>query len=110
MHVGDLDGASVNNGSTWTANVTITVHDEGHGGLSSATVSGTWSNGTTGNASCVTSGSGTCTVSKTGIPKRTGSVQFTVGNVTHATLTYASGANHDPDGSSNGTAVTVSKP
>jgi PKD repeat protein len=110
MHVGDLDGASANNGSTWTANITITVHDEGHGALSSATVSGSWSNGTTGNASCVTNGGGTCTVSKTGIPKRTGTVQFTVGNLTHASLTYASGSNHDPDGSSNGTSVTVSKP
>ncbi len=110
MHVGDLDGSNVNNGSTWTANVTITVHDEGHGALSSASVSGTWSNGTTGSASCTTNGSGTCTVSKSGIPKRVGSVRFTVGNVTHASLTYDSGANHDPDGSSDGTAITVSKP
>lgn len=108
MHVGDLDGTSVSNGSTWTANVTVAIHDTGHGAVSSATVSGTWSNGTTGNASCTTNGS--CTVSKSGIPKRTGSVTFTVGNVTHSSLTYDSEPNHDPDGSSNGTAVTVSKP
>lgn len=110
MHVGDLDGASANNGSTWTANVTITVHDEAHAGVSSATVSGSWSNGANGNASCVTSGGGSCTVSTSSIPKRNGSVTFTVGNVTHGSLTYDSGSNHDPDGSSNGTSVSVSKP
>jgi hypothetical protein len=110
LHVGDLDGASVNNGSTWTANVTITIHDANHNAVSSATVSGTWSSGATGTGSCITNSSGQCTVSKSSIPKRTGSVTFTVDNVTHATLTYNSADNHDPDGDSNGTSITVNKP
>jgi len=37
-------------------------------------------------------------------------VTFTVGNVTHATLTYNSAQNHDPDGDSNGTLITLSRP
>jgi hypothetical protein len=108
-HVGDLDGASVNNGSSWTANVTITVHDNNHNPVSNATVSGTWSNGASGTASCTTNSSGQCAVSKSSIPKRTGSVRFTVDSVTHSTLTYNSADNHDPDGS-NGTSITVNKP
>jgi hypothetical protein len=47
---------------------------------------------------------------KPGILKKTGSVTFAVVNVTHATLTYASAANHDPEGDSNGTSITVSRP
>lgn len=110
MHVGDLDGASINNGSTWTANVTITIHDNNHDPVSSATVSGSWSNGASGSANCTTNSSGQCTVSVSGIPKRNNSATFTVSNVSHATLSYNSGANHDPDGDSNGTAITISKP
>ena len=110
MHVGDLDGTSINNGSTWTANVTITIEDAGHNPVANATVSGSWSNGASGTASCTTGSSGQCTVSVSGIRKRTGSVTFTVDNVSHSTLTYDATANHDPDGDSNGTTITVNKP
>lgn len=110
MHVGDLDGSSVNNGSTWTANVSILVVDNNGTPVSNATVSGNWSNGATGSASCVTNGSGLCTVSQSGIRKNVSSVTFTVSNVTHSTLTYDPGANTDPDGDSNGTVIVVSKP
>ena len=111
MHVGDLDGSKTSQGNTWTASVTIMVHDASHNPVSGATVNGTWSNGTSGTAPCVTNASdGKCTVSKSGIPKRTGSVTFTVTGVSHATLTYNSAGNHDPDGDSNGTSITVTKP
>jgi len=63
-----------------------------------------------GTGSCTTNGSGQCAVSKPGIPKKTGSVTFRVVNVAQATLTYKSADNHDPDGDSNGTSITVSKP
>jgi hypothetical protein len=36
-------------------------------------------------------------------------VTFTVNAVTHATLTYSSSSNHDLDGDSNGSAITVSR-
>ena len=110
VHVGDLDRSSANNGSTWTALVTITVHNGSHGLVTGATVSGTWSNGASGSSSCTTASNGKCTVNKAGIPKRTASVSFTVGNVTHSSLSYASTANHDPDGDSNGTSISVLKP
>lgn len=110
MHVGDLDRASANNGSTWTAMVTIRVHDSSHGAVSGALVSGSWSNGATGAASCTTDASGACSVSTGGIAKRTSSALFSVTGATHSSLAYGSVANHDPDGDSNGTSITVLKP
>ena len=108
MHVGDLDRTITNQGGTWTAIATITVHDSNHSPVANATVSGSWSSGGTG--SCTTSGSGQCAVSKSTIPKSTGSVIFTVVNVAHATLAYNAPDNHDPDGDSTGTRITLSRP
>ena len=108
MHVGDLDRAITSQGSTWTAIVTATVHDGSHRPVANATVTGAWSAGGTG--SCTTNGSGTCTVSKSGIPKKTPSVTLTVVSVAHATLSYASAANHDPEGDSSGASITVTRP
>jgi hypothetical protein len=110
IHIGDLDGASTNQGSTWTATVTITVHDALHGPVADATASGSWNGAVSGSGSCTTNGSGQCTVAQSGIHKRFGSVTFSVDNVIHATLTYSAGDNHDPDGDSSGTSITVAKP
>lgn len=110
MHVGDLDGASTNNGSTWTAAVTIAVHTVDHEPLAGAVVSGSWSNGTSGSSSCTTGVDGRCTVTQSGIAKRISSVTFAVGTVTASSLTYASVGNHDSDGDSDGTNITVAKP
>ena len=110
MHVGDLDGNSINNGSTWTAEVTILIVDGSGNAVSSATVDGTWSGPVSSTASCTTDSTGTCTVSVSGIHKRNSTVTFTVDNVTHDTLTYDSSANTDPDGDSDGTSITVAKP
>jgi large repetitive protein len=106
-HVGDLDAATTGTGSSWTATVTATVHASGEAILANATVSGTWSLG--GTSSCTTNASGQCAVSKTAIPNKTHTATFTVTGVTHATRTYDAAANHDPDGDSNGTAITVTR-
>ncbi len=113
MHVGDLDSNSINNGRTWTAEVTITVHDGSHDAVADATVSGSWSglgSGSADSSACTTDSAGQCTVSASGIRKNNGSVTFTVDGLDHADLTYESTDNHDPDGDSDGTTITVSKP
>jgi hypothetical protein len=38
------------------------------------------------------------------------SATFTVTNVAAGGLTYSASANHDPDGDSNGTSITMLKP
>lgn len=111
MHVGDLDGSSTaGSRGKWNAAVTITIHNGNDIPLSGATVSGSWSGGGSGSGSCTTNGSGQCTVSKNNISQNGSSITFTVTNVTHSSNTYSAGANHDPDGDSNGTAITVLKP
>ncbi len=106
MHIGDLDGGSANYRDTWTATVTITVHDNNHGPVANATVSGSWSIGGTG--SCPKTDSlGHCFVQKSTIPRSTKSVTFTIDSVTDPMFLYRSGDNHDPDGDSNGTSITV---
>jgi immune inhibitor A len=109
MHVGDLDGNAINNGRTWTAEVTISVHDANHGDVADAVVKGSWIGGGSGTGSCTTAGDGRCTVSLSGIRKNIGNVTFTVDSVAD-TLAYDDTANHDPDGDSDGTSITVSKP
>ena len=110
MHVGDLEGLAVNVGhGNWQARVTITVHNSTHGPVSNATVTGSWGGNFTGMSSCVTNIAGQCTVSTGDIRNRNRTVTFTVNTVTHGSLTYNSKANHDPDGDSNGTAITVTR-
>ena len=107
VHVGDLDRASTIQLTKWTATVTIRVHDSGHRLMANATVSGSWNNGASG--SCTTNTSGQCGVSRSGIPKTTSTVSFTVMDVARATFMYKPADNHDPDGDSNGTTVTVTR-
>jgi PKD repeat protein len=107
MHVGDLDGSSAIVRNKWNAAVMVTVHDADEGPVANATVSGAWSGGVVGTGTCSTDGSGQCQVVRTGISNKLASVIFTVENVTHSSLAYDPAANHDPDGDSDGTAITV---
>ena len=107
VHIGDLDGSSLTQTKAWNATVTIVVEDGNRVVVGGATVTGTWSAGATGTSTCTTSSSGVCTVSRTGLKKSLASVVFTVTNVSKAGYTYQASANRDPDGSSNGTTITV---
>ena len=108
MHIGDLDGVGTNQKGSWTASVTVRVHNANHGPVANATVSGSWSIGGTG--SCTTDSSGQCILSRTTIPRKTQSVMFTIFNVTKSPYLYSQVDNHDPDGESNGTSITVRSP
>jgi hypothetical protein len=115
IHIGDLDGMTSVSGSTWGATVEITVHDANHAVLNGATVVGTWTGaGSLASNTCTTGdlgGNGTCIVLAPGLSlKAKKSVSFTVTNVTMSGKTYQSSANHDPDGSSNGTTIKVNRP
>lgn len=108
MHVGDLERASTRDGGgTWTAWVRITVHDPDHAALSGDTVVGTWGQGATEQASCVTDPNGMCEVSYPLIPNRQGNVLFTVNGLKIDGYAYDGAANHDPDENSDGTAIRV---
>ncbi len=94
MHVGGLSGSSRNQGSRWRTTVTIEVHGDLHGLVPNATVNGQWNPG--GSDSCTTGSDGQCNVNLRRIASDVPDVTFTVDNVTHASLTYVPGDNHNP--------------
>ncbi len=108
MHVGDLDGYSSRVSGSWNAVVDVAVHDAVEGPVGGAVVNGMWSGGAGGPGSCTTDATGTCRLTSASLG-RVSSATFTVEFVTHGSLTYDAGANHDVDGSSNGTGITVSR-
>ncbi|TMK67763.1 MAG: peptidase S8 [Actinobacteria bacterium] len=108
MHVGDLDGTAVRNANKrWTATVTIRVHDGDHALLGGVVVTASWQGGIS--ATCTTGASGACSVSRQ-FQNSKASVSLAVSNLSKAGYTYQPSANHDPDGDSNGTTITVRKP
>ncbi len=111
LHVGDLDGTKTVQTSSWTAKVTIRVHDAAEASISGVTVTGVWSNGATGTGTCKTASTGLCTLQKQSIPKTTRNVTFTVTGLTFApTGVYNPAANHDPEVDSTGTVIVVFGP
>ena len=109
MHVGDLDGeATPRAGGRWTLRVSIAIHDASDSLVSDATVTGSWGGAAKESGSCVTGGSGQCDVTKNNV--RGSSATFTVEDVSLSGYTYDSSANHDPDGDSGGTMITVIQP
>jgi subtilisin family serine protease len=110
LHAGDLDGSSASAKGSWTAAVAIEVHDSSHSPVSGVTVTGEWSGGYSGTSTCTTDGSGRCQVSTGGISKKQGTVMFSVSDAARAGYTYNASSNHDPDGDSNGTAISIIKP
>jgi hypothetical protein len=71
-------------------------------------VIGNWNDGALGEATCITNKKGTCKVSLSGISIGEESVTFTIVNVDHVMLIYDAISNHDDEGDSDGTTITVS--
>ncbi|HJQ65398.1 MAG TPA: CARDB domain-containing protein, partial [Gemmatimonadales bacterium] len=109
VHVGNLGGTATNRGSTWRATVQITAHDHKHALRSGVTVRGSW-NGSGATVQCTTGSSGTCNIVLSSIPNSTLMVSFAVTSMTRSGYVYNSSANHDPDGSSNGFSIIVTRP
>jgi hypothetical protein len=113
FHIGDLDGTASVSGKTWTAKVTLRVHNATHGNVPSVVVTVTWSGGGTGSAACTTATNGTCTVQLTKLSRASATnVTFTVISAVRSGWAYVPGANHDIDGTgdSNGTVITIAHP
>lgn len=114
FHVGDLDNASTRGNRNWTARVVIRIDDTAHQPLAGVVVTGSWSAGATGSATCTTGTDGTCQVQKTKRSLSTASVTFSVTAATLAGWTYLPSGNHDPDSGpehgSTGTVIVVLRP
>jgi lysophospholipase L1-like esterase len=100
MWVGSLAAATSAARNAWTATVTVEVIDT-EGPLGGVAVTGSWSAGS-GGTSCTTGADGRCSVSVS-LNKKTGSVTFTVGQLTKSGWTYDAGSNTQ-------TSITLNKP
>jgi hypothetical protein len=113
MHIGDLDAITSRGANSWSATVEIAAHDANHNPLNGVTVVGRWSRTGLNANTCTTGdlgGNGTCIVLFPSIPLSAGQIRFTVNSVTKPGSQYQQGANHDVDGNSNGTVITVQRP
>jgi hypothetical protein len=111
VHVGDLDGrSSPANRGRWDATVSITVHDANEQLIVGATVQGEWSGGVVGTDSCITDNNGRCNLVQANIKGNVDNVTFTVIDVTFGANIYQSADNHEPDGDSDGTSITIYQP
>ena len=108
MHVGDLDRTSVTLSKTrWRARVTIRVHDGSEALQPGVVVTGQWGSSVT--VTCTTGTSGACTVTRD-LKGSQASMTFRVTGLADGIHDYASASNHDPDGDSNGTTISVTRP
>ena len=104
VHIADLDDVSTPANGRWDATVRITVTDSDGNPVNGRVVSGTWSNGASGDTNCTTNSNGQCDVTKANLKNNVSSVVFTVTSVSGA---YDPLQNTDPDGDSNGTTINV---
>jgi hypothetical protein len=115
-HVADLDAtATIVNAATWQANVTITVHNQNHRPVAGVIVNRLWSpagsnGGPNNNATCTTNAAGQCQLSRRFSRTTNPSATMSVTTLTGAAGTYQASSNHDPDGDSNGTSITIARP
>lgn len=101
--VTDLDGYTTSLGSTWSPRVTIQLSRA----VGGATVMGAWGSVS---VQCSTAADGSCPIDGPTLKKNVSSVSFTVTKVVASDLTYDHTKNSDPDGDSNGTTITITKP
>jgi hypothetical protein len=113
MHVGDIDGSrSYPSILYWSATVVVTVHDANHQPVSGATVTVAWTGAASATVSGTTDSAGRVTFTRTNLSRWStsgASITLTVNNVTRSGYTYTPAANHDPDGDSNGTSITINR-
>jgi hypothetical protein len=111
IHVGDMDAETSGQGQTWSAEITVTIHDQDHNLVDGATVEIEWDGAKNGMESGVTT-DGTIiflTGDLHGVQDGN-SVILEVINVSKNGYTYQSTENHDPDGDSDGTTITATQP
>ncbi len=105
VHVGNLVYSVRTVGAKVRVSVEVYVHDSSHDPVAGATVSGEWT-GASGSTSCSTGTTPFCVV-ETKPLTAPGSVTFAVTGVTSDAAPYDHALNHDADGDSNGTSITV---
>ena len=109
MHVGDLEGRRTLLSKSWSASLTVTVHDRQEAPVAGAVVSLSWSGAASGSGTCTTTSVGMCTMTRTGLSNGKTVITFTVTGVTKSGVQYLAVDNHDATINSNGTTFPIYK-
>jgi uncharacterized protein YkwD len=109
VHVHDIDATGLILGfnNQWRFWMRVYVRDVNEQAVTGATVYTAFTNG--GLATCVTDSNGTCAVLGSVYTMGSGAKWGWVRNITRAGVTYYNKSNHDPDGTSNGTSISVTR-
>jgi hypothetical protein len=107
VHIGDIDGVGATWYYWWAGVVTVTVHDSAERPVAGATVAVAWDGSVT--QTCATATDGTCTLSRW-FSRTVAATTVAVTGILVPGQAYVPGANHDPDASSDGTAITILSP
>jgi hypothetical protein len=108
IHVGDLEGSAKEQGASWQAEVIITVHGADHEPVQGVNVAGSWFGGVSGWGLCMTEENGQCSVVSGAIDPGSAAT-FRIDDLLYASYTYLPAANHDLDGDSDGTQISVNR-
>ena len=97
IHMSGMQGsASTAPKGRWVANVQIYIADQDDNPEPGVTVTGSWSDGANGSASCETAGGGSCEVQKSNLKNNVESVTFTIIDVVKAGMSYEPAQNTVP--------------
>jgi hypothetical protein len=94
VHVSGLVDVSSADSRRWTAAALVTVQDTAGSPVSNVTVTGSWSSGARGSATCVTGATGQCELSKGNLKLNVDSVILTIDSLAGTGMIY------DPSGPS----------
>ena len=110
VHVGDIDATAQWVGrNAWTATLTVTVHGEHEQPVANVAVEGLWSEHSFA-GSCTTNGLGQCQITSPSFKQNVAIASYTVVDLVSGTHGYVPADNHDPDGDSTGTLISVIQP
>ncbi len=88
----------------------VRIEDSDHVPVEGATVYGRWTGNGLAVDECTTDYAGECLMLNTLLSNKTKKTTFTVTNVVYSGLDYIPSDNHDADGDSDGTKITINRP
>jgi hypothetical protein len=108
IHIGDIEASNYySEKKKWKTIMNLIAHDSNENVVPNAEISGNWSSVTTTNGACIIDISDSCQITTPPIWNTDVMVTFTVDNVSHANMYYDPSVNHDLDGDSDGSSITV---
>ena len=109
MFIGEVDVSTINEGSTWVAEVVVAVRDSENQPVAGAVISAEWSEGDTEATVCTTDNEGMCEFESGSIRKRVANAVLEITDIQHDSLTYVPELDEVDNPQDQPRVITVSK-